>query len=119
MTRTFLLLCLNRVFFLSDRLTRALQAWKDMFSEFDLGILFDGSLNSALLTPYVAILSCGGLLVVLLISIFQEKGVSIRDYINAKPVALRWAIMLVCVLVVLLFGRYTFGVKENFMYARF
>ncbi len=119
MLRTFLLLCINRILFMTDRLTSAVQAWKDMFSRFNPNIFFDGSLSDSLLTPYVIAVSGIGLLVVLIISILQEKGVSIRAQLNARPLALRWAVLLLCAVSILAFGNYTLGASQNFLYARF
>jgi len=119
MTRTFLLLCINRVLFMTDRFRSALQAWKDMFSTFNPKTLFDGTLAEALLTPYVICVAGGGLLVVLAISILQEKGISIRDQLNRKHIALRWAVLLAGAVAVFAFGKYSQGGAMNFLYARF
>lgn len=66
-----------------------------------------------------AVVACG-LLVVLLVGIVHEKGISIRERIAAKPIAVRWCIYLLCILVVLIFGAYGTGYTEaDLIYARF
>lgn len=65
------------------------------------------------------VVACG-LVVVLLVGIAHEKGVSIREKVAAMPIAARWCIYLLCVLVVLIFGAYGTGYTEaDLIYAGF
>ena len=119
MTRTFLLLCINRILFMTDRFMSAVQAWKDMFSVFNPKVLVDGTLAETLLTPYAVCVAGGGLLVVLVVSILQEKGISVRDRLNTKHTALRWAVLLAGAVVVFAFGKYSLNGALSFLYERF
>ena len=47
-----------------------------------------------------------GVIIVLIISILQEKGINIREKIAAGPVVARWGFYLVAVLCVIVFGAY-------------
>jgi hypothetical protein len=60
------------------------------------------------------------LVIVLVISLLREKGVSVRKALQEKPTALRWALIYALLFYILIFGAYGKGyVPVNPMYANF
>ena len=117
--RTFLVVNIGWYF---DRCVRACDAFdmlhKTLFA-FQPAQLFDGTLGSLGLAAkdYRILLIATFLLFI--VSLMQERGVKVRDFVLSRPLALRWLILYVFILFVLA----TFGgsnvADSGFMYAVF
>ncbi len=60
------------------------------------------------------------LIIVLIVGIFQERGVRMRDSLNRRNIALRWAVLYAMILYIVIFGAYGTGyVPVIPMYANF
>jgi len=67
---------------------------------------------------YALLAVCTALLFV--VSVCQERGVVMRDWVMARPLPLRWAIQIGAIVAVLLFGVYGSGFDEAaFIYYQF
>lgn len=120
MLRTFLLLCANRLFLQSERLSAALAAFRNLFSTFNPEILVNGALKNLHFPLARSLPICAGLVFVLIVDILHERGVSIRGRLNKAPVPVEWAAMLGLILFILLFGRYGAAYSAgSFIYAGF
>lgn len=119
--RTFILAAfIPRVLTRSGSVSAAIGIFKNMFSVFNIWVLFDGSLYNygldrkdfwfAILT--IAILFC--------VSVFKEKGIQIRGAIAARPVVVRWLIYYLAFFSIIIFGMYgsSYGVS-TFIYMNF
>lgn len=106
--RTFLLLCVAKIFARAPGLKAALHILKCIFTEIDLDFIFglDGKIfdfgidekNMFVLFVAVLILFC--------VSILQENGMEIRKTLSKQNIAFRWFIYLAALTFVLVFGVY-------------
>ena len=109
MLRTFVLLCFSRIIVKAPSLGDAMTMIKALFSHWDLKFLFD--FNGPLFTEYgiiqrdlpVLVFAIGLLFIV---GVLQERGMKIRETIAAKPLIIRWGIILALLLIVFVFGIY-------------
>ena len=61
-----------------------------------------------------------GCILLFVVSFLEEKGNSVRDMINAKPMFVRVAIASVGTVIIILFGAYGIGyVASNFIYSNY
>lgn len=103
---TFFLVTIGRFFSRGSSLTDAWQMIKSTFSTFNPWVLFDGTFlklgldqkNFQLLLIVICIL--------VIVDLFQESGVKIRQSISEQNLAFRWLIYLVAIFSVLIFGVY-------------
>ena len=60
------------------------------------------------------------LLILLAVSIMQERGIRIRDRILKQKLVLRWAIYIIAIVFIMVFGTYGWGYNsQDFIYGRF
>ena len=60
------------------------------------------------------------LLIVLTVSILNERGIRIRETLSRQPLALRWALWYALIFYILIFGAYGVGyIPVDPMYANF
>lgn len=96
------------------------KAFISIFTHFKLSILYDGSLLLLGLTNVDFMILLLALLIVFLVSFFQEQGVAIRETISGWVFPVRFAIWYGLFLVVLLFGAYGIGYDAAaFIYNQF
>lgn len=61
-----------------------------------------------------------GAAVMLAVSVMQERGIAVRQYVAARPVAVRWVLYFALVLSVVIFGAYGVGYDAvDFIYGQF
>ena len=117
--RTFLVVNIGWYF---DRCVRAADAFdmlrKTLFS-FNASQLFDGTLSALGLAAKDYRILLIATILLFVVSLMQERGVKIRDFVLSRPLALRWLILYAFMLFVLA----TFGgsnvAESGFMYAVF
>ena len=115
--RTFLIVALGRFFSRAGSFTQAMSMLKNCFfpsSALQPGLFALGMGKRELLVLAVAVL------ILLLVDILNERSVSVREWIAARPMPIRWALYLCGVLTIILFGIY--GKKYDaaaFIYMRF
>ena len=117
--RTFLVVNIGWYF---DRCVRASDAFqmlhKTLFS-FDSWQLFDGTLDTLGLAAKDYRILLIATIILFVVSLMQERGVKIRDFVLSRPLALRWAVLYAFIFFVLA----TFGgsnvAASGFMYAVF
>ncbi len=118
--RTFILICIPRLFY-------AAQTWSDMvlyiraaFGRFNPWIFFDESWYKLGLDRKTFQIVMVSMLVLLVVSVFQEKGYCIREKLEEQNVLFRWMVYLSGVLAVFLFGVYGLGYDASgFQYMQF
>lgn len=117
--RTFLLVCASFVFFRADSFTEGLHIYRELFADFNPGILIDGSLLTLGLDGIEAVIAVVSLLILLLVSILQGKK-SIRDRLSAMPIVCRWLILYAALFYVIFLGYYGPGYSTSeFIYRGF
>lgn len=122
MLRTFFLICISRIITKAPSLGAAFQMLKKAFFDqtgimsifasdriFDLGLSREG-----MMVVFLAIL------VLLVIGILQESGMKIRETLAKQNTLFRWAIYLVLIFSILIFGEYGTGFDAtSFIYGKY
>ena len=124
MLRTTVLVIFGELIFRADSMSMAFTLLKNIFAHFDLTGFAYNDLKAALsaadcdvLDLLIVGITTG---IVLVISILQEKGIRIRETLNEKPIAIRWAVWYTLILFVIIFGAYGVGYTPiDPMYANF
>ena len=124
MLRTTVLVIFGELIFRADSMSMAFTLLKNIFAHFDLTGFAYNDLKAALsaadcdvLDLLIVGITTG---IVLVISILQEKGIRIRETLNGKPIAVRWAVWYALILFVIIFGAYGVGYTPiDPMYANF
>lgn len=115
--RTFILVNIGWYFDMAGSFKDALIMMKYTVVGFSPSLLFDGSLlrlGIGVRDYWIILIGC---IVIFVISLLKEKGVSIRESIANKNIVIRWGIWYVFILLIIIFG-YTEGVQA-FLYANF
>ena len=91
-----------------------------LFTEFTPWLITDDTLFKLGLDPWEMFVLLLGVLVLLTVSILQERGVHMRETIARQNLAFRWAVYIVAIFAVLLLGIYGPGYNAaDFVYANF
>lgn len=118
--RTIILVFIGELFFRAEGLRAGLNMFKIMITKFSLkafsnGTLFDLGLD---IKDFIIILIFT--LIMFIVSIMKEKGFNIREKIANRNIVLRWAIYLILILSVIIFGAYGVGyIPVDPMYANY
>jgi len=116
---TFLLFSFSFIFFRSESLISAIRMLRNCFV-YNPWKIFDGSLLSFGLkwNDYLIILL--SLLLVLSVSILNERGIRIRERIDRQDTWFRWVVYISAIMAVLIFGMYGPGYDASeFIYFKF
>lgn len=117
--RTFWITCIGCIIFRAESLEAAGSMLAKSLQVFSLPTNIEAELISFGLNKANYILMAISLLVLLTIDIMQEK-MSVRCWIESKPVLVRWMIYIIGFLVVLIFGMYGPGYNQSqFIYMQF
>ncbi|MDE6893178.1 MAG: MBOAT family protein [Lachnospiraceae bacterium] len=118
--RTFILLSIPRLFYAAESWTDMISYIRFTFGKFNPWIFFDESWYKLGLDRKTFQMVIASMLVVLTVSIFQEKGYCIREKLEEQNIVFRWIIYLTGVLSVFLFGVYGLGYDASgFQYMQF
>ena len=120
MVRTFLIFCGGRLLTAPGDLATTWEIIQRMFAEFNIWILFDGTLwRLGLDYPDF----CVGILATVLlwwVSLQQEKGIVMRDKVAALPIVLRWSVYYAGIFAILILGMYGPGYEaSSFVYMNY
>jgi alginate O-acetyltransferase complex protein AlgI len=99
----------GELFFRANGLRSGLAMFGSVFTAWNKSVLYDGSLLQLGLDSKDFAMIAAGALVMLVVGIFHERGISIRTKIAGLHLPLRWAIYLAAVLIVVIFGAYGDG----------
>lgn len=122
MLRTFTLLCISRIIVKAPSLGDAFKMIKTMFTDFDLAFLsgVNGEMYTYGVTEQEMRLLFFCIMVLLVIGILQECGIKIRETLAKQNLVFRWAIMLILIFAILIFGMYGPEYDASaFIYGRF
>lgn len=118
--RTFLFVSLLCMFDYYPNAAVVGQVFVSMLAKFRLSVFFDGSLLTLGLTLTDYVILALSLALVFIVSVFQEKGVSVRESIASRALPVRVLIWYGLFLVVILFGAYGIGYDASqFIYNQF
>lgn len=117
--RTVLLMSSLRTFDCYRNVPLTFRMYGTMFTEFNWGELFSGSLLNLGLTAADYAILLAGLILLIGVSLLQRSG-SVREKIAARPYPLRFAIWFSLFLMVILWGTYGIGYDASqFIYNQF
>ena len=106
MVRTWCIVFLADVLIRSESLAQAGAVFKAFFVRFRLMDLLSGTITSFGLSKYDILLVIAALLILLAVSIAEERGIDVRVYLASKPVPVKWLCYYGIVLLILLTGIY-------------
>lgn len=118
--RTFLLVSIGRIFSRADSLMASLKMLKNMFSEFNPWIFTDGTIYTLGLKPREMFMVFLVILVLLVVSLMQEKGIRIRKALDEQNMLFQWFVIIGAIVFVLIYGAYgdSFSAAD-FVYQQF
>ena len=121
MLRTFLICVIGRIIFMAHGLRAAFSILKGMFTEADVYFsIFDFGLSER--EWLVAAAAC---IVLLCVSIAQEimgkkeNPITIRQWLSKQNLWFRWALLLMGIFSIVIFGVYGTGAGKSFIYEQF
>ena len=118
--RMFMLMNLIRVVDLFPDVGEYFRRIGSLVTNFNFHILWDGTMMKLGLSGLdYAIVGCG-ILILIIVSLIQEKKGSVRELLAQKPAILRYSLIFTLFLIVLLMGSYGIGYNaSNFIYNQF
>ena len=119
MIRTFIICMLLRVSHSGSRLV-SITMLKSIFTDFNPWVLFDGSfmVNYGLTETDFHVLFFG-CVVFFVISLMQEKGYRIREWIREQGIIFRWAVPIFLIFMTMMFAILDNNLVGGFLYAQF
>lgn len=117
---TFVLINFTWIFFRANTFGDAIDIVKSMFTTFNFNVMVDGSLfKLGLNLPNVVVMILA-IIVLLIADACKYKGIKIREVILRQNTFVKWAIGMVALIVILVFGIYGLGYEESaFIYFQF
>jgi D-alanyl-lipoteichoic acid acyltransferase DltB (MBOAT superfamily) len=117
---TLVVIFFSKFFPMADSASQALTMIRRMFSRFNPEILLNGTLFEMGLSKYgFAVLACA-ILLFFIVSLLQENGIRIRAFLDEQNLVFRWAVYLIGIFTVLIFGEYGPHVDASmFVYQQF
>lgn len=117
---TFCLIDFAWLFFRADSFTIAMDMLRHTATNFQPGALFTAGLFDLGLSKADFLVAGVSILVLIIADLLKERYGSLRPYLTRKPLPIRWAVYIVGVLAVLIFGIYGPGYSESqFIYFQF
>jgi D-alanyl-lipoteichoic acid acyltransferase DltB (MBOAT superfamily) len=117
---TFFLVMIAWIIFRADSLRVGLRMIKSMVTDWNPWILTDNSLFALGLSwKEVAVLILS-LMILITVSIMQERDIIIRDCIIKRPIVTRWIVYICAIIFITVFGTYGYGFDaQSFIYGGF
>ncbi|MBO4927469.1 MAG: MBOAT family protein [Clostridiales bacterium] len=104
--RTTILVCIGELFFRAEGLTAGFKMFKKIFTNFTFATLKDGTLFQFGMDKQDYIIIGVSVILILIISILQERGMHIRESISKRNIAIQFAIYYALILFIIIFGAY-------------
>ena len=119
MLRMFMLMNLIRACDLFSNVGVYFRKMGSLITTWNFHVLWDGTLMNLGLSAQDYLILLGGIIVMFVVSLIQERG-PVREKLWNKPVVTRYAVIFALLVVVLLFGNYGIGYDAgNFIYNQF
>ena len=120
MLRTACLVCVGELFFRAEGLKAGLEMFYKMMTDFHWNALSIDAVVSLGLDRHDLLIIVIVVLIVLMISVYKEKGVHIREWIAKRPIIMRWTLYYAIIFMIIIFGAYGYGyVPVDPIYAGF
>ncbi len=120
LVRTLVLVNIGMLIFRAPETKTAFSMLRSIFTGFDPKALTNGTLlKLGMDLQDYFVIGAGGI-VMLAVSLLQERGFSLRERIAEKNIAIRWCIYFAAIFAVIIFGAYGAGYNPvDFIYAQF
>lgn len=116
MFRTFLIVCFLKVFPCANSTHDSLQMLKRIFTQFQFQLTRNAWIPELKIS--YAIYIAFGLIIFFIVSLIQER-ISVREWLEKKPFAIRWFLYFMLIFSVLSFGVLVSDMAGGFEYAQF
>ena len=117
--RTFILVNIGWFFDDAANLKESFVLIKNVFVNFSIKPLFDGSVRATMEFSSMDMLAIAvGIAALFIVGVINEKGIDIRKSLAKKPLILRWAVYLMLVMSIPVLG-YVSAETGGFLYAQF
>lgn len=120
MLRTTILVIIGELFFRAHGLRAGLSMFKKMLIDFNFTTLGSDLLKKLGVDVYDLAIVGVTLIIILLISVMNERGVVVRDALAKRNIVIRWAVLYALILFIVIFGAYGKGyIPVDPIYANF
>lgn len=117
---TFCLVTIAWIIFRANSLYDALKMIRSIFTVYNPWVLMNDSVFSLGLSWKEVVVLVLAIVILYVVSHIQECGISIREKILEQPLMIRWAIYIVTIVVIMIFGTYGYGANaQDFIYGGF
>ena len=106
MTRTTLLMVFGRLLYKASSLREAWRVFVNILTVHNYWVLTDGSLFRMGLNAHQMLILFVAMIVLLTVSILQEKGIRLRETIERQNLVFRWMLYIVAIFAIILLGIY-------------
>lgn len=111
---------IGMLIFRARRLKEAWQMFCSIFTLNSIGTLFDGSLFNIGCKPQDFIVLIIGVIILFVVSLYKEKGYSIREKVEKQPLPFRWLLYYGIIFAIIILGIYGPGyAASDFIYGQF
>ena len=118
--RTMALIIAGRIIFKASGLREAWRIFGSIFKVHNWWVFTDGTIFTLGLDAWEMFVLFVAVLVLLTVSILQEKGVHMREAIEGQNLAFRWVLYIAAIVVIVVMGVYGFDLDAaGFVYAGF
>lgn len=116
--RTLVIVFVGELIFRASSSAAAIEMIQRMLTNFSFAQLYDGTILQLGIDAHDLAIACIGVVCVLVADAFKERGANLERAICTKRTSVRWAIWLLLLFVVVVFGAYGYGyVPVDPMYA--
>lgn len=120
MLRTTILVIIGELFFRAHGLRAGLSMFKKMLIDFNFTTLGSDLLKKLGVDVYDLAIVGVTLIIILLISVMNERGIVVRDALAKRNIVIRWAVLYALILFIVIFGAYGKGyIPVDPIYANF
>ena len=107
--RTTVLVCIGELFFRADGLRAGLAMFKRIVTDFSFSSFGNGTLLKMGMDGLDYVILGVAVLIVFVISILNERGISVREWLSGRNIAVRWLIIYALIMFIVIFGAYGAG----------
>lgn len=118
--RTAVLVVVGEMFFRALRLRDGLKMFSLMVTDFSLGTINSDVLKMANTDYMEGIVALLALMIVVIVDVLNERGISVRERISKRHIAVRWVIFYALIIFIIVFGCFGVGYEAvDPLYAQF
>ena len=120
MIRTTILVFIGELFFRANSLKDGFAMFNEMCTKFSFNLIKDGTILKLGIDKYDFIIVAITSIIILVVSILNERKINIRESIATKNIVIRWTLYFALIIMIVIFGAYGIGyIPVNPIYAEF